>query len=582
MRNFIRLFIALLIALNLNAQSGTKEKVDSVNSLPYEFIVSNLRQSIKIFNENLTLAEELNYPQGIAVSNTNLGLAYYLSGSYDKSTYAYLHAIKIFEDLNETAKLSETLGEFGYQLKRRDMKRANQYMMRGIRLAEKDDKTKELSKIYNNYGVLKEMEGRLDSAMYYYEKAYEIVVEIDDSIGIPYSLNRIAGVLAIQGKYKEALDYMARSDIYRNKEKGDFGRIENLVLYGDIHNQMGDAEKAIDYYKRSLNLSIENNVNYLTRYCYQKLTELYRARGDYKKALDSYMAYTSYKDSVLNEDINLKIADLELDYETEKKDKEIAESRLALEQRNSLLIISGIVVVLLILGSIGIYQFQQIKKQKLLYEVELKNQIKQAEYEQKISEEKLRISRELHDNIGSQLTFLISSIDNLTYTINDNNSLNKLKKLSTFGRTTLDELRNTIWAMKNEDGSLEALVLKLNDVKSHFRESLDNVELIIRNNVTKPVLLSSVQILNLFRITQEAIQNSLKYSGCSKIEILFEESASGITMHINDNGGGFDIETARKGNGRENMKHRCEKAGGQFSIDSNQSGTSIECSINLH
>ncbi len=552
-----------------------------MNSIQYEFIVSNLRQATKLLSENLTLAEKINYPEGVAESSAKLGLAYYLSGEYEKSTSAYLKAISIYEDLDLSERLSETLGEFGYQLKRRDLNRANRYMMAGIKLAEQNNFQLILAKLYDNYGVLKEMENNLDSAMFYYERSLEIKERFNDLIGIPYSLNKLAGVYSMKGNFNTALEFVNRSDEYRNKETGDFGRIENIVLYADIYQRMGRDSKAIELYSSALESSKKNNINYLIRYCYQQLTELYRKKGDFKNALSSHIAFTSYKDSVLNAEVNTKIAELEIDYETEKKDKELAESKLEIEARNFQLMLAGVALILLLIGIAGIYRYQQIKKQKLLSELELKNKIKQAEYEQKISEEKLRISRELHDNIGSQLTFMISSIDNIGYSVKDEKFLSRLGKLSSFGRETLGELRNTIWAMKNEETSLEALELKLKDIKSQFSETIENIELNISNTINRKIELSSTQVLDLFRISQEAIQNALKYSGCSKIEILFQDFGQGIQMIISDDGAGFDVEKINRGNGLDNMRHRAERAGGALKIDSGEKGTTVVCQIEI-
>src|SRR5690606_35919235 len=117
-----------------------------------------------------------------------------------------------------------------------------------------------------------------------------------------------------------------------------------------------------------------------------------------------------------------------------------------------------ITLILLLILVFAVYKYQSQKRKRAIGEIELKNQIKNAELEKKLVSEKLNISRELHDNIGSQLTFLISSLDNITYSEKSNALVPRLDALKNFSKDALTDLRSTIWAMKQEDGDLEKLV----------------------------------------------------------------------------------------------------------------------------
>jgi len=557
------------------SQKITEEKIDSVNAITYSFIVSNVIESIKIFSDNLKKAEEISYSKGMAWANSNLGLAYYLAGKYDKATYSYLNAINKFEKLGQTEDLANTLGEFGYQLKRRDLSQANKYMMQGIKIAEKNKYDSSLAKLYDNYGVLKEMESNLDSAKYFYNKSLNIKFSRNDSIGIPYSLNKIAGVYAMQGNYDKALSIMSQSDGYRNKEDGEFGKIENKVLYADIYQASGKINKAIKLYEVGLKQSIKEDINYIIRYCYQQLTELYNTQGKYKKALESLTAYNAYKDSVLNKEVQLKVAELQIDYETEKKDREIAENKLELSEKNAQLYLLIAATGFLIFVSFVLFVYQKRKREQLI----LNNKLQQAELENKLSEEKLRISRELHDNIGSQLTFMVSSIDNYVYKIKEKADV--LNNISEFGRDALKELRNTIWALKHEEANVSELVIKINEFIQRINRTIEKIQIKIGNKTADDISLSAAQMLNLYRITQEAIQNAIKHAGATEINIQFENHDNHLILSIMDNGFGFDIKTIEEGNGLESMKKRSKDSNGNFQIESSEKGTLVKCIISI-
>ncbi len=231
--------------------------------------------------------------------------------------------------------------------------------------------------------------------------------------------------------------------------------------------------------------------------------------------------------------------------------------------------ILGVVLLSALIGTVRYYSTRKLKEH-----------IRALEKEQAVRKERERISRDLHDNVGSQLTYLISSIDNLTFA-RENHSLktvvDRLKDVSAYGRKTIKELRDTIWAMKHEDAEISQLILKLNELRQEINSSLSSLHMEINNSVTKPVTLNAQQTLSLYRITQEALQNIIKHSRASKVEISFSEIQSKILLQIKDNGKGFDIDNTIKGNGLTNMKNRCEDAGGKFQISSSGNGTVISC-----
>ncbi len=570
-----------MLILQMPVFAQNRSQIDSINAISRIWIFSNIEASIPLFRKNARDARAIGYQIGEARAKTNLGLALYMKGKYAASVDSYLDAIRIFEAENSIADLVLVYGDLGYQMKRRDLEGGKKYMLRAIRMAEQHGLPQSLTTLYDNYGVLQEMDNQLDSAFYYYEKALNLKEEFGDTLGIPFTLNHLAGLSALRKDYSQARVYLTESDRYRVRESEKSGRLTNLIMWGDLYNQMGYLDSAIAMYRQVIETPDAFEQNYQVTYCFDQLADLYQKAGDYKNAFESLKRYQVYKDSLVNIRTNARIARLQIEYETEKKDRELIEKQLKIKNRDTLLIISGLIFLLLVVISFGSYKFQRQKIKRINRQLELEDQIKRSQYRQKISEEKERISRELHDNIGSNLTFLVSSIDNLTYQTGEPAILEKLKHLSSFGRETINELRNTVWALQTQVASLEGLVNKLNEIKLRFRESFGAVELTIENKITEDIKLSSLQMINLFRIIQEAIQNSLKYSGCDRILIQFDKHEEDLQVKIIDDGHGFDFGRVKKGNGLRNMKHRCEKAGGSFSLESGTGGTTVTCLIRL-
>ncbi len=316
--------------------------------------------------------------------------------------------------------------------------------------------------------------------------------------------------------------------------------------------------------------------------------ESYYRLGDFKKGRRYTETFVRLRDSLFSEQNAQAVADLEVTYDTQKKEKEIllqraelAEHKLTIQQKNYQLY--GLLVLAVLLGLIGFlfYNQQKLKNQQLKKENELKDALIKIETQNHLQEQRLRISRDLHDNIGAQLTFIISSIDNLKYgfDIKDEKLNSKLNKISEFTSSTIYELRDTIWAMNMTEISIEDLQIRISNYidKAHLYDDDIEFSFKVDDSVNQNRTLTSVEGMNLHRIIQEAIHNSLKYAEPKVIRVhISEEKNSELKVVVSDDGKGFDISRVVAGNGLNNMKKRAEHIGANFSIDSNtENGTMI-------
>jgi signal transduction histidine kinase len=192
----------------------------------------------------------------------------------------------------------------------------------------------------------------------------------------------------------------------------------------------------------------------------------------------------------------------------------------------------------------------------------------------------LTISRDLHDNIGAQLTFIISSIENLQYgfQIKNEKLKSKLIGISEFTKETIYELRDTIWAMNKNEISLEDLQVRISNFmdKANSVSTRTTFEVNIDPNMPKALQFTSVKGMNIYRITQEAINNAMKYADAEKISVDVKQINDTIGFSIIDNGRGFDKTAVVLGNGLNNMKKRAQDIGAELILNSEvNKGTSI-------
>lgn len=238
-----------------------------------------------------------------------------------------------------------------------------------------------------------------------------------------------------------------------------------------------------------------------------------------------------------------------------------------------------VIVPILILA---IYSFIVVKSSQKHKEAELKYVLSQVENQNKLLQQRLSISRDLHDNIGSQLTFIISSIDNLklTYKVEDKYLNYKLLTIGDFAKNTIVELRDTVWALNSVEMLFEDLEIRINNFIDKARISNQNIcfSFLIHEDL-RSVKLTAVEGMNIYRTIQEAVNNAFKHAKASRIAIQVEKIESIKRIIISDNGIGFNEEVVQDGNGLKNMRKRIEQIGGIFTLISNSEGTKIEIYI---
>lgn len=85
-----------------------------------------------------------------------------------QSVEAVLDAIRVYENLDNKREMAKTFGALGWSMKQRDLDKGIAYMQKGISIAEENAYKDELKDLYNNYGVLKQWNKEIDSAVYYF------------------------------------------------------------------------------------------------------------------------------------------------------------------------------------------------------------------------------------------------------------------------------------------------------------------------------------------------------------------------------------------------------------------------------
>ncbi|MEI6852063.1 MAG: histidine kinase [Bacteroidota bacterium] len=197
--------------------------------------------------------------------------------------------------------------------------------------------------------------------------------------------------------------------------------------------------------------------------------------------------------------------------------------------------------------------------------------------------ERQRLARELHDGLGQSLIALKLKLESVE--VDDAKNQKKLEELRKLFNKTIDEIRRISYDLMpaglNEFGIVNAMQRLCAEIEDH---TSIKIEFEADKNLEN-LKLSEKCSMYLYRITQEAINNSVKHAEASVISVNILKIENFIVLSIADNGKGFKFEATHKyvGNGIYNMRERVNMLEGTFEVNSEiENGTEVIVKIPMN
>lgn len=212
-----------------------------------------------------------------------------------------------------------------------------------------------------------------------------------------------------------------------------------------------------------------------------------------------------------------------------------------------------------------------------------RRKLRKLQMEQAMQKEKQRLSRDLHDNLGAQITWLSNNIQQVqTAQEHEQTTKQKMNRLKEGASELMQTLRETIWILNKDKISGIDFFDKLVNHTVKYLEAYPNIQLQTEEKINAGLQLNSGQALQLFRICQEAITNACKHSGASQLDIIADSSDTTLSIRISDNGKGFDKSSENLSGhyGLQNMQDRAQESNLELKIESaTGKGTSVTVNV---
>jgi len=189
-----------------------------------------------------------------------------------------------------------------------------------------------------------------------------------------------------------------------------------------------------------------------------------------------------------------------------------------------------------------------------------------------------RISRDLHDEIGSHLGSirLMSEL-----ALREGAASESLDEIHRLAGEAAESMRGIVWLVREGDApKLTSLVEAMRQSAAALLKGIDtHFQVTTRDDATTASLTFHRQVFLLFR---EAVHNIAKHANTTKVEIEVSWQSSRFHLRIEDNGRGFDVAAVTAGNGLANLRHRAEVIGGELHVTSEPGkGTRIALEVNI-
>jgi two-component system LytT family sensor kinase len=552
------------------------DRVLTTHRLSYRLSEINTGRAWKYATETQQVAKQIGFTRGLCLANINFAILESNEGNYRRSADFYLEAIKIAEDINYTRGLSISYNNIADNyLDLKDYQSAIEYSLKALQLNQGIKEQRGQAINLEQLGNIYYQRNHLDVAKKYWDEAYPLAKTANDGGNIyTQVLIDLAKYYVATKDFNKAIEHLHVADSIATSTSELLSRIYAYKGYAGLYSTQGNSNLALSYLHKARAFSLE--LHNMSEEC--EILNLLATEFEKRKQYDSGIYYLrKHKvlgDSVLNYKNLAHLAFLQSKHEAEVKDRENKKLKSiqkvqtqAISQKNILLLVTTIALVLAILSLILIYRTQQNKKKHA--ELEEINRVSQ--YNQQIAELEVK-------SLRSQMNphFLFNSLNSIrNYIIKNEPQIasNYLADFATLMRKILDTSQQNKISL-DEEKSMLTLYLNLELMRFsngftysfHVDPELEDDNICIPSMVIQPFV-------------ENAIWHGLlnKENGDCHLKISFlenDENLDEVICIIEDNGIGRDksseLQSAlkkHKSKGIQITRERLRRLSGNHEFD---------------
>ena len=589
-----------------NNEQADTNRIDLLYQLCTQYIVTDVEKVKQIAEEIIQRSLSLKYASGLADGYTEMGIYYNHLGDYSQCIQMHERALDAAKGLKDEIRMMRSYNELGIVYSDlANYSKALEYHFAELKIGQARHDTEGCVSAYANIGVVYLNMNNNKQSLTYLNKELELLQKSSDlstlagcyiNMGLAYNgLKNDSAALEYYfkglelceqsgNKFYEANDYSNIGAVYVDRKEFDnalayFDKAINLfnevgVVSGYISTMQSSAEAWFGkkQYQQSLNClnKIANRARSMGAMeqlsgIYQSYAKNYEALNDYKNAYRYQVLYKQTSDSILSSEKLNNIHQMQLQFEVNRQELQDSvkmeetnyNSKLKLQRQRSYAIGgASFAAAIIFIGLILFRNKKQLEKQRALIE------------------ERSRISRELHDDVGSTLSSIrmMSEIGKKKLAGTNPEALQTLENIGLNSGEIQDKMGDLVWALQSDNEKMDKVIARIRKFAGEITEATGVTLIFDSDDFTRHKPLPVQVRQNIYLVAKEAINNAMKYSHCLVLRVSLKMENKKLTLVVKDNGNGFDLTTELDGNGLRTMQKRADEIAADLNINSSASG----------
>lgn len=453
----------------------------------------------------------------------NISSEYSELGNLKKATDFAFEAIVIKENIKDSMAMAyyyQKLGELykmanQYNIWEKYVLQAYNFMLNNPQYTILQAKTS----IYNDLGGLAEYNNEWDKALCYYDTLENIGKENNYEKAISTALTNKAVIYKLKGNIDKALQAVLQANSYIGDDH--YRIISHNNMLSELYAQKKLGTKALYYGRKAFEHKSIRSYRDEELRALKNLSNAEKIQHNYQKSLYWYEKYKNLSDSLLNKEMQTQLLNVEAKYQTEKKQQEIkmliAENKLKTARANTAIIL---VIILVLLLGIGFYIYQMKRKQAVLKQESLRQQV-------------------LRSQMNPHFLFnVLGSIHNFMLQNNQQKASSYLTQFSKLVRATLQNSALETISLEEEIEMLENY-MALEQMQTNFEYQVNYSDDLEKEFIQIPPMLIQPFVEN-------AIKHGVKGMENGRIILTIREQKKSVMFVIEDNGNGLQYRSSEK------------------------------------
>ncbi|MEM6271000.1 MAG: tetratricopeptide repeat protein [Bacteroidota bacterium] len=547
--------------------------------------------------KGLAIAKKINSKRGIATTSGRLGLVYQQMGYYREALKFHRVAVKLYEEqgtkngipvaYNNIAIVYNYLG---------DSAAAMHSYRKALAHAEAIGKTRLIIKTNTNISYLYNKRRLLDSALVYQQKALDTAQAHGFLLEEAHVRSAISQTMRLKKQFNSAMHELEQVMPIFQKLNIPYRVAATHVYMGHIKLLQNRPRSAVTDLQEAVRIAEDINAQEIKKSALFHLSDAYQRTGRTQAALDAFRAYHDIESQLENEEIRAELEQVKTKFQVERKDKELAQLTLRLEQerfayeeqqitlakrelelnrsRNRAGLFVGLGIGLALIVVFLLVKFRDNRRHTALL------QDKQALTATSLAEKEMLLD-EIHHRVKNNLQLVFNMLDLQSRSLADQNAQKALKdsmhRVSTMAllhqKLYQEDLVGGVRMPDYVDQLLHSLYLSYRDQEHEVAVEVDVQDMVLDIDTTIPLGL----------IINELVTNSFKYAFRDRVSghlrVGLHQGEGNLLLEVRDNGPGMPEAALKKGNfGMRMVRSLARQVKAQMEVQ-NDRGTTVRLRI---